>query len=193
MRNKPVRRTAERAASASGAWVVFLVGFMGAGKSSVGQALARRLRCSFEDLDLRIAVREGRTIEQIFQQSGEAAFRDAEHAALKEFLAEQDSSPRVLALGGGAFAQARNVSLVRAGAGHVVFLDAPVEELFCRCCQQNVERPLLRDLQQFRQLYESRRPSYEQAEHQIETGGRDVDAVAADVARALGLYPNEAE
>ncbi len=170
-----------------------MVGFMGAGKSSVGQALARRLQWGFEDLDLRIAIREGRTIEQIFQQSGEAAFREAEHAALKELVAEQNSSLRVVALGGGAFAQARNVSLVKEGGGHVVFLDAPVEELFRRCRRENAKRPLLGDLQQFRQLYESRRPSYAQAEHQIATGGREVEAVAADVARALGLFPSEGQ
>jgi len=192
MRSRPVRpRAAEASAPASGAQVVFLVGFMGAGKSSVGQALARRLQWSFEDLDRRIEAREGRTIEQIFQQSGETAFREAEHAALQELLTEPRISSRVVALGGGAFAQAHNALLVKEAGGKVVFLDAPVEELFRRCRQENAERPLLRDLQQFRQLYESRRPSYAQAGHQIETGGKNVDSVAAEVARGLGLRRHE--
>jgi shikimate kinase len=171
--------------------VVFLVGFMGAGKSSVGQVLAHRLQWSFEDLDRRIEVREGRTIEQIFQQSGEAAFREAEHAALKELLREPRTSSRVVALGGGAFAHARNALLMKEGGGQVVFLDAPVEELFRRCRQEYVERPLLGDLQQFRQLYESRRPIYAQAGYQIETSGKDVEQVAAEVARGLGLPSHE--
>src|ERR1700742_4694212 len=83
--------------------VVFLVGFMGAGKSSVGLLLSRDLHWRFEDLDERIQSREGRSIEQIFHESGEAGFRKAEHAALRELLFEFNSSPAVVALGGGAF------------------------------------------------------------------------------------------
>ena len=67
---------------------VFLVGFMGAGKTTVGRALSRRLGLPFEDLDDRIQGREGKTIEQIFRESGEPAFRKAETAALRELLAE---------------------------------------------------------------------------------------------------------
>ena len=191
MRIRPVRpRAAEASAPVSAAQVVFLVGFMGAGKSSVGQALARYLKWAFEDLDRRIEAREGRAIEQIFQQSGEASFREAEHAALRELLAEPRTQ-RVVALGGGAFAQAPNALLIKQAGGRVVFLDAPVDELFRRCRQENAERPLLRSREQFRQLYESRRPSYAQAEHQIETSDKDVDTIAAEVARRLGLRARE--
>ncbi len=178
-------------AHASGKQLVFLVGFMGAGKSSVGQTLARRLQWSFEDLDRRIELREGRTIEQIFQQSGEPAFRAAEHEALKALLVEPQTSSRVVALGGGAFAQTRNALLVKQGGGQVVFLDAPAEELFHRCQQENAERPLLRDWEQFRKLYESRRPSYAEAGYCVQTGGKDVEMVAAEVAHGLGLRPRE--
>jgi len=70
----------------------------------------------------------------------------------------------------------------------VVFLDAPVEELFRRCQQERqVERPLRRDAEQFRRLYEARRPHYLAASLRIETGGKGIDTVAAEVARALGL------
>jgi len=79
---------------------VVLVGFMGAGKSTVGRALSRRLGLPFEDLDDRIEQREGKAIEQIFRESGEAGFREAETAALRELLGELDSSLRVVALGG---------------------------------------------------------------------------------------------
>jgi len=61
---------------------VFLVGFMGAGKSSVGRALGQRLNWVFEDLDDRIEAREGRCVVEIFRDSGESEFRRAEHAAL---------------------------------------------------------------------------------------------------------------
>ena len=166
---------------------VFLVGFMGAGKTSVGRALSRRLGLPFEDLDDRIQHREGRTIEQIFRESGEAEFRKAETAALRELLAELGSSLRVVALGGGAFVPSGNAALIEAAEVHSVFLDAPVEELLRRCEQEPKARPLRHDRGQFRELYEKRRRSYLRAAVRIETNGKDVDTVAAEVACSLGL------
>ena len=166
---------------------VFLVGFMGAGKTTVGRALSQRLGLPFEDLDDRIQHREGKTIEQIFRESGEAEFRRAETAALRELLAELTSSQRVVALGGGAFVQPANAALIEQAEGHSVFLDAPVNELMRRCLDEPKERPLRRDPEQFRELYEERRLSYMKAAVRIETHGKDVDTVAAEVACSLGL------
>jgi len=166
---------------------VVLVGFMGAGKTSVGRALGHRLGLPFEDLDDRIQLREGKTIEQIFRESGEAEFRRAETAALRELLAEIGSSQRIMALGGGAFVQSDNAALIEAARAHSVFLDAPVEELLRRCVEEKTERPLRRSPEQFRELYEKRRRSYMKAAVRIETGGKDVDTVAAEVACSLGL------
>jgi shikimate kinase len=166
---------------------VFLVGFMGAGKTSVGQALSRRLGLPFEDLDDRIQDREGKTIAQIFRESGEAAFRKAETAALRELLAELGSSSRVVALGGGAFVQDVNAALIAEAEAHSVFLDAPVKELLRRCEREQKERPLRQDPKQFRELYEERRRAYMKAAVRIDTDGKDVDAVAAEVACSLAL------
>jgi shikimate kinase len=166
---------------------VLLVGFMGAGKTSVGRALSRRLGLPFEDLDDRIQNREGKTIEQIFRESGEAEFRRAETAALRELLGELRRSPCVVALGGGAFVQAGNAALIEKAEVHSVFLDAPVEELLRRCELEPKERPLRQNPEQFRELYEKRRQSYMRAILRIETGGKDVDTVAAEVACSLGL------
>jgi shikimate kinase len=166
---------------------VFLVGFMGAGKTTVGQALGRRLGLPFEDLDDRIQLREGKTIEQIFRESGEAEFRKVETAALRELLAELKSSFRVVALGGGAFVQTVNASLIEKADAHSVFLDAPVGELLRRCEETPNLRPLRKDPQQFLELYERRRPLYMKAAVRIETNGKDVDVIAAEVACSLGL------
>jgi shikimate kinase len=166
---------------------VFLVGFMGAGKTSVGRALSRRLGLPFEDLDDRIEGREGKTIAQIFQEAGEAEFRRVETAALCELLTELGSSSRVVALGGGAFVQPVNTALIDEANAHSVFLDAPVKELLRRCEQEKKERPLRQNPKQFRELYEKRRRSYIKAALRIETYGKDVDAVAAEVACSLGL------
>lgn len=165
---------------------------MGAGKTSVGRALAQLLNWEFEDLDNRIERREGRTIAQIFQQSGEAYFRRAEREALVELLSElRGSATRVVALGGGAFVQPRNVSLLQGAQLPTVFLDAAVEELWSRCCKQanevGTERPLQRSEEQFRQLYEARRRGYARATMRIATGSRTVEDIAAETAEKLGL------
>ena len=166
---------------------MFLVGFMGAGKTSVGRALSRRLGLPFEDLDDRIQNREGKTIAEIFRESGEAGFRKAETAALRELLGELRRSARVVALGGGAFVQPDHATLIEEAEIHSVFLDAPVEELLRRCEQERKERPLRQNSKQFRELYENRRPSYMRAAVHIETSGKDVETVAAEVACSLGL------
>lgn len=166
---------------------VFLVGFMGAGKTSVGMALSRKLGWMFEDLDDRIEKQEQRTVLAIFEESGEAGFRKAETAALKSLMAELDNSPRVVALGGGAFAKSENMSLISASEAPVVFLDAPAQELFERCREQSKDRPLCRDFNQFQALYGKRRPAYERASYYVLTSGKDVDSIATEVACSLGL------
>jgi shikimate kinase len=166
---------------------IFLVGFMGAGKSSVGLALSRRLGWPFEDLDERVELQERRSVGQIFQHSGEAAFRQAEHAALRSLIRELGPSPKIVAMGGGAFAQANNAALLEDAGLQAVFLDAPVEELFRRCQEQPANRPLRRNLEEFRRLHEARRPCYLKAALRIETSGKDIERVAAEAIESLGL------
>ena len=171
---------------------IFLVGFMGAGKTSVGRALARRLHWVFEDLDDRIEHREGRTIAEIFRDSGEPEFRRAEQAALQHLLAELSRvGGRIVALGGGAFVQKQIAEMLRAAAIPTVFLDAPVEELWQRCSKQSteaaIERPLLRNLEQFRKLYDERRSGYSRAHTRVPTAQRTVDEIAAEIVEVFGL------
>jgi len=165
---------------------------MGAGKSSVGRALGQRLNWIFEDLDDRIASREGRTVPEIFRDSGESAFRRAEHEALQQVLEElRGGVARIVALGGGTFVQKKNAALLLSSGVPTVFLDAPVEELWQRCCTQaeeaGAERPLLQNMDQFRKLYGARRQSYSQASLKIQTGNRPVEIIAAEIATKLGL------
>ncbi|HKI00214.1 MAG TPA: shikimate kinase [Candidatus Sulfotelmatobacter sp.] len=171
---------------------VFLVGFMGAGKSSVGRALGQRLNWLFADLDERIERREGRTIAEIFRDSGEPAFRRVEHLALRQVLEElRGGAARVVALGGGAFVQKENAALLEAAGLPTVFLEAPVEELWRRCRQQagesGAQRPLLTDKEQFRKLHQARREGYLRAPLKVQTGHRTVDETAAEIMEMLGL------
>jgi shikimate kinase len=165
---------------------LFLVGFMGSGKTSVGKVLAGLLDRSFVDLDDRIQAREGRSIAEIFRQSGESGFRDSEHHALRDLVAEVATSPaRVVALGGGAFVQARNAALLADTGSLVVFLDAAPSELLLRCRKQGIERPLSHDEEQFYDLYAERKPHYLKAALHIDTTGREIKAIAQEIAARL--------
>jgi shikimate kinase len=191
---------------------IFLVGFMGAGKTTVGQLLAQRLGWSFVDLDDRVRAREGREIADIFRESGEDYFRKVEHECLRELMGE-DRVPRnnptlsgetrarqgwgkrlaftagagiVVALGGGAFVQAENAAMLPQSGAPVIFLDADVQELRRRCLGESVVRPLLRDENQFRQLYEARRSGYMAADFRLDTGGKTPQQVV-DELLALAL------
>ncbi|MGC2197690.1 MAG: shikimate kinase [Terriglobales bacterium] len=167
---------------------IFLVGFMGAGKTSVGRELSQRLGWRFEDLDDRIQAREGRTIPEIFERSGEAQFRRSELAALRELLAEVESGARLIAaLGGGAFVQEKIASLLEEAGSVTVFLDAPADELWRRCGADVVERPLRREEAEFRQLYEARRPRYLRANLRVETSGRAIERVVSEIVSGLRL------
>ncbi len=171
---------------------LILIGFMGAGKSSVGRALAERLGWVFEDLDERIERQAGKMVAEIFRESGEDAFRAGEHESLKELLDELSAeSGRVLALGGGAFVQKSNAGLIEAAKVPTAFLDADVDELWERCQRQtqSVERPLLRNREDFRDLYRKRRRYYLTAAWRQETGGKSVEQVVDELIEALKLEP----
>jgi shikimate kinase len=172
--------------------IIVLVGFMGAGKTSVGRELGRRLGWPFVDLDDRVQLREKQTIAEIFRSSGETAFRRAEHTALQELLKEIDNEPIVLAVGGGAFAQPENTSLLETCLTTTVFLDASAEELWKRCCDDVTERPLRRDEDVFRQLYETRRPRYLLAQLHVNTAGKAVSDIAHEIAGSLRLKQQSA-
>jgi len=164
---------------------IVLVGFMGAGKTTVGRLLAGKLESRFVDLDDEMVQRSGRSVAEIFEQDGEAAFRQLERETLRDLLA--GAAPTVLAMGGGAFVQAEIAARLRRHGYTSVFLDAPLEELRRRCAAQASARPLFRDENQFRQLCESRRGGYMRADVRVDTGGKTPAQVAAEVAGALGV------
>jgi shikimate kinase len=167
---------------------------MGAGKSSVGKALAAKLGWTFEDLDDRVERREKRKIHEIFRRAGEAEFRRSERVALRQLLDElRTRAHKIIALGGGAFAQNRNARMIKAAGIPTLFLDASADELWKRCAVQHgaegLERPLLGSLASFRALYEDRRPHYMKATFRHQTGGKTVDKIAAELIDVLQLRP----
>jgi shikimate kinase len=177
----PEKPCARRKAAA-----VSLVGFMGAGKTTVGRALAHELDWGFLDLDDLVEQRTGRSIDEIFRQEGENGFRALEHVALREVL-DGARGPLVLALGGGAFIEARNRELLFLAGVPAIFLDAPLEELLRRCREASLARPLLGGQHHFSQLYHQRRPVYLEALVSIDTGGRQIASVVEEIISVLGL------
>jgi shikimate kinase len=155
---------------------IYLVGFMGCGKSTVGGMLAARLGWDFIDLDHEIETRQGSTIADIFERRGEGAFRDMEHSALREQAnLVCQGRPRVLSLGGGAFASERNrEALVNAGVS--LWLDSPAEVLWARVSGET-QRPLARDRAAFEKLLAERLPAYRLADFRVPADGSPGEVV----------------
>lgn len=159
--------------------LIYLLGFMGVGKSTVGDLLAGRLRWPFIDLDATIEAGQGTTIREMFENAGEAFFRQIEHAALIE---ASKSEPAVIALGGGTFVQQPNFEYISDTGGTTIWLDCPVEELRRRCEGKN-DRPLFRDPASFAQLLEQRLPYYQLANFRVSTEGHPPDEVVEQILR----------
>ncbi len=159
--------------------LIYLLGFMGSGKTTVGALLARELSWPFIDLDATLEAGQGKSIREIFEQSGEPFFRELERAALTE---ASRTTPAVIALGGGTFVQKPNLEFIRNTGGVTVWLDCPADELERRC-QGITTRPLFRDSLSFRQLYEQRLPFYQLAEFRIPTGGKEPREVVSQILR----------
>jgi len=161
----------------------FLVGFMGAGKTAVGQALARILCFRFVDLDGALVERFGASIREIFESRGEAAFRHEETLLLERVA----FSPRsVVATGGGTFCLPHNRQVIHIAGGYSVFLDVPWPVILRRLPGKNLDRPKFVDPEQARQLYESRRTSYLLADASLSLGGDEPpDLIAQRIASLL--------
>jgi len=151
---------------------VYLVGFMAAGKTSVGRALARRLDWKFIDIDELIERHEHMTVAEIFARHGEPYFRAAE----RNVVAEQLSARHVVvATGGGTFVDPQNRAAIRSD-GVSVWLDAPLERVIARMPADG-RRPLAADRADLERLYEGRRLAYEQAHMRLDASRAGVEAL----------------
>ena len=163
---------------------LFLIGFMGCGKTTVGRLLAQHIAWKFVDLDTLIEEAEGRTVAEIFARGGETAFRRREQEILRRLAQETPhAGGRVIALGGGTFAQPVNLELLQRAQAITIWLECPIEQLLMRCALMP-NRPLFRDEASFRRLYEERLPYYRQATFSVVTGPGDSSEV---VQRILAL------
>ena len=162
---------------------IYLVGFMGSGKSTVGRMLAEHLGWPFADLDTEIEKDQRTSINEIFSTRGEEAFRQIEHEALRKCVKRvQSGRPLVLSLGGGAFTRAENIALL-SGNGISIWLDTTFDVVKHRV-EGASHRPLARDPVRFKELFESRREAYARADQRITL---EVDDSRQALARILEL------
>lgn len=160
---------------------LILTGFMGSGKSSVGRVVARRLHCPFVDLDAEIVATAGCSINEIFARDGEPAFRELESRCLAEVLRRGCA---VIATGGGVVIAEGNRTLMRS-AGVVVNLRVSLVQVMERL-RGNSDRPLLAGADaanRAKLLMEERQHFYEDADIRIDTDGKSVEDVAAEILR----------
>jgi shikimate kinase len=160
---------------------VVLVGFMGAGKSACGRLLARRLGRCFVETDDMIVSREGRSIPEIFRQSGEEAFRRLEAETLEALRLK---SGDVIATGGGLPCHEGRMEALRA-LGTVVWLRGDLAVLLERAGRIGGRPMLERTPADIETLYRAREPFYARAHVTVDTGGLGVDQVVARVLAAL--------
>jgi shikimate kinase len=169
-----------------------ITGFSGTGKSLVAKEVARRLNLSFLDTDDEIVAEIGKPIVEVFREDGEGKFRELERDMIRKACRQRRI---VIAIGGGAIADARNYELL-AKSGVIVCLEAKPETIYERlfreaaCSPETEVRPLLavdNPLERIRQLKASRQPYYAKADWTIHTDGLGVGQVAEEVIRAWRL------
>ena len=192
---------------------------MGCGKSSVGRKLSELLCCRFMDLDDCIAETAGCSIPEIFSQQGETEFRKLEQAILKRIVSDSNSGKTVLALGGGAVMTAGSEDIVHEGT-ICIYLKASVDTLIEHLSGETAGRPLLNQSPvvtndnssvmssnspsvmsnevetsplraRILELMARRAASYERTAHIIiDTDGKTIEAVAAEIITKTALHPN---
>jgi len=161
---------------------IYLVGFMGSGKSTIGRLLAEELGWSFADVDEDIEAEQRMTIAAIFEARGEEEFRRIETSAIeKRVRLVERGRPHVIALGGGAFVQQDNYRLLE-NNGVTIWLDCPLEVALRRVAGHE-HRPLARDPARFAELYEARRAAYARADFRADTSGDDAVLTVAGILR----------
>lgn len=161
---------------------IVLIGMSGAGKSTVGQLLSKKLCLPFVDTDMTIEARTGKTIAEIFKTHGEQYFRDLETDALKVAAA----NPCILSTGGGAVLKKENQEIIKR-AGKIFFLDCTLETIISRL-KNSKTRPLVSGsdyVEKITNLFTARAPVYKGAADFVVDGNRSKEVVAAEI---ISLY-----
>jgi shikimate kinase len=165
--------------------VIFLVGFTGSGKSTVGRLLAIRMGNGFVDLEQEISQRAGMAISMIFNRYGEEGYRTLESAMLENVLQSEGGDALIVATGDGIVDSARNIEFMRQ-RGMVCFLHATYEEVVRRLGAEVPIRPVWYDKDALLRSFDLRAKSYTSAAHvMLETDHRDPSQIVLELAQRL--------
>lgn len=151
---------------------IYLIGFMGAGKTTVAKALSRRLDWRTSDIDEMIERREHLTVSDIFARRGEPYFRTVERSVLLEQVGTQHV---IVATGGGTYVDPQNRAIINQD-GTSIWLDVPLDRLVERIPADG-RRPLAADRDELTRLYDARRSAYASAHLRIDAGRSGIDAI----------------
>ncbi len=168
---------------------IFIAGFMGTGKSSVGKALAKKLKYQFIDLDLTIEKISKNKIEEIFEKEGEKGFRRWEKQALQQVITQEKA---VIALGGGAICSTQNLKLIQK-SGLPILLTASSKEIIKRVSKQKIKRPLLAvsdPAKRIEQLLKKRQKFYQKIAFKVSTDQITIAQVVKKIHAQLDLENN---
>ena len=155
---------------------VFLIGMMGAGKSTVGRHLAKALNYKFLDTDQLIEKQENRTIEAIFKESGESYFRNLERDIINQF----DNKTCVYSTGGGLPIYNKNIDKLK-DIGQVIYLKTSTGELLKNRIKNNSSRPMFQDAISFENLFKQREPIYYEADFVVTTDFKTPEEIASEI------------
>ena len=155
---------------------VFLIGMMGAGKSTVSRCLAKALNYQFLDTDQLIERKENRTIEAIFKESGESYFRNIERDIINQF----DNKTCIYSTGGGLPIYNRNIDKLK-DIGQVIYLKTSISELLNNRIKNNSTRPKFQDAISFTNLLKQREPIYLEADFVVTTDSKIHEDIASEI------------
>lgn len=163
---------------------IFLIGFMGSGKTTIGTELAQILSCTYKDTDHIVEINQGCAIASIFAHEGEQAFRDYESYALKQTIDAQ-----IISTGGGIIERSENRHFMK-NNGIVIYLQTHFEDINMRL-QQDPTRPLWNhnDINEKRKLFDKRLPIYEAcADYIVDTHQRSVEEIVKDIKENILMH-----
>jgi shikimate kinase len=169
--------------------IIYLIGFMGSGKSTAGNKLASLLGWSFLDLDSEVERRAGKTISEIFSQNGEDFFRKLETEVLRDLKSHTDT---VISTGGGTPCHSENMNFMLEN-GLTIYLKMTPSDLITRLSDSAGKRPLIKDLNQVQLLsfieekLASRRSSYERSEITVDGNNPDLSLILKVVKSSLNI------
>ncbi|GAB6072554.1 shikimate kinase [Venenivibrio stagnispumantis] len=156
---------------------IFLIGFMGSGKSTIGRLLAEKLNMKFIDIDKEIEKKEGKSIKDIFKEKGESYFRELERKEIELF---SEKSGYVVSTGGGLGANKDNMEKMKKN-GIVIWLDVSLEEVLKRCGNDK-NRPLLQlPFEELKKLYEERKKIYSLADIHINVNSKTPQEILKEI------------